>query len=108
MSDPQSDELSRKLRTWVVTPNVPADFQREIWQRLAVRPTANQEISWSALLLSLSALMAQPRNAIVSFILLVGLGLGIAHFQAAQSNERSWKSLEVRYANSVNPLATSR
>lgn len=104
MNSPEPDDLTHKLHTWAVVPRIPPDFQREIWQRLAVRQTTGAEAVWPLFLQAISALMTRPRNVIVSFGVILGLGLSIAHFQALEANARSWKSLENRYVSLVNPL----
>lgn len=108
MSDPEPHELSRKLRTWKVEPQIPAGFQREVWQRIATRQAARDDAFWPAMLRTLSVLMARPQYAFALFAVMLSLGLGIAHVQAQESNAQNWKVLETRYADSVNPLAMAR
>ena len=108
MSNSDTDELSRKLRTWTIEPQIPAGFQREVWQRIAARQSVREDAFMPALLRWLSLHMARPVYAATVFLLLLGTGVGYAHMQAQESNARNWKMLESRYADSVNPLAMAR
>jgi len=106
--NPQPDELPRKLSAWKVEPHIPARFQREVWQKIAARQAAREEAFWPSLLRWLSLQMARPLYAATTFALLLGAGVSFAHTQAQESNTRTWKQLEQRYADSVNPLALAR
>lgn len=108
MSIPEPDELSRKLSAWKVEPRIPAGFQREVWHRVAARQAARDDAFWPSLLCWLSLHMARPVYAATVFALLLGSGIGYAHLQAQEANARTWKTLEERYADSVNPLAMAR
>lgn len=108
MNTPDSDELSAKLRTWTVEPQIPGSFQREVWQRIAVRQTARQEALWPQLAAWVSAQLARPRYALALVIVALSAGIGVAHVQAQDTNAKLAKMLEARYAASVDPLAMSR
>jgi hypothetical protein len=44
-SEPEED-LSGKLRAWKVSPPLPPDFQREVWQRIAAREASRDDLIW--------------------------------------------------------------
>ena len=104
MSNSQPDELSQKLRAWKVEPQVPAGFQREVWQRIAARQSARAEAFWPSLLRWLSEHLSRPRYATATIAVALLAGVGAAHVQAQESNARNLKTLETRYAASVNPI----
>lgn len=106
--NPQPDDLPRKLSAWKVEPQIPAGFQREVWQRIATRQGAREDAFGPSLLRWLSLQLARPVYAATVFVLLLGSGVSFAHMQAQESNSRNWKQLEQRYADSVNPLALAR
>ena len=103
-----SDDLSAKLRVWQVGPQVPGSFQREVWQRIAARQTAREAAWWPRLAQWFFALLVRPRFAFALVAASLFAGLGLAHMQARDANAKHWKTLEVRYAASVNPLAMAR
>lgn len=108
MSSSPTDELSRKLRAWRVEPQVPAGFQREVWQRIAAQRVTGENAFWPSLPGWLAAQFTRPRHAVAlaAVMLLAGLGLGQA--RAQELNVKNRKTLEARYADSVNPLAMAR
>ncbi|MEP6956575.1 MAG: hypothetical protein ABI883_07100 [Chthoniobacterales bacterium] len=108
MNDSQPDELSRKLRAWKVEPQIPSGFQREVWQRIAARQSARAEAFWPSLAQWLSVQLARPRYAVAMCVVMLVSGIGLAQVQAQQANAHNWRTLEVRYANSINPLAMAR
>jgi hypothetical protein len=94
------DELRQKLAAWEVRPEIPPDFQRNVWQKIAVRESkpklllfGNWNISWLGI----------PRLATCTIILggLAGTGLGL--IESSQANSRNWKSLEAKYVQSIDP-----
>jgi hypothetical protein len=94
------DQLRQKLASWEVRPEIPPDFQRNVWQKIAVGESkpklplfGNWNISW----LSTPALAA----CVVVLGGLVGTGLGFV--ESSQANSRNWKSLEAKYVQSIDP-----
>jgi hypothetical protein len=94
------DELRQKLASWEVRPEIPPDFQRNVWQKIAVRESkpklslfARWDISW----------LRPPRLAICAILLggLAGTGLGL--IESSQANSRNWQNLEAKYVQSVDP-----
>ncbi len=108
MSRFEDDELSAKLRAWKIELQVPAGFQREVWQRIAARQSPWAKTFWAGLLQWISDQLARPQYATAMIAMMLTSGIGFAHVKADHSNAKSWKMLEARYANSVNPLAMSR
>ena len=99
------DELSAKLRTWKVEPRVSGSFQREVWQRIAARQTVREEAFWPRLAQWFSTQFARPQYATALFAISLLASIGLAHVQAQGANAKHWKTLEARYAASVDPLA---
>jgi hypothetical protein len=94
------DQLRQKLALWEVRPEIPPDFQRNVWQKIAVRESmpklplfGNWNISW----------LRTPALA-TCFIILGGLaGTGFGLIESSQANSRNWKSLEAKYVQSIDP-----
>ena len=105
MNNPEPDELSQKLRAWKVDPQIPTGFQREVWQRIAARQSVREEAFLPATVQWLSGLLARPQYAVALVVLSLGASVAVAHVQAKDSNEQSWRTLEARYTTSVDPLA---
>ena len=105
MKDSVPDELSAKLRTWKVEPQVPGSFQREVWQRIAARQTMREEAFWPKVVQWLSTRLVRPQYAAALFAITLSAGIGVAHVQAQGTNAKHWKALEARYAASVDPMA---
>src|SRR4051812_39186733 len=99
------DALSAKLRSWRVDPQVPAGFQREVWQRIAMRQTARSEAFWPSLLRWIFGQLTRPQYAIAIVLVSLSAGLGFAYLHAQSVNAQHWKALGVRYASSVDPLS---
>jgi hypothetical protein len=89
-----------------VKPQLPADFQREVWHRIAAEQAAGEDMpaapAWQAWL---SHWFARPAFAPALLVVSLTSGFLIARFEAQRTNERSWHLLEERYAAAVNPLA---
>lgn len=98
------DELKGKLECWKVDPAVPSGFQREVWQRIALRAAARQQSGWRHLGRSFFELMATPRYASAALVMAIVIGAGAAQV-ASQENARRWNDLQARYATSIDPVA---
>jgi hypothetical protein len=99
------DQLKEKLALWEVRPEIPPDFQRNVWQKITVReskPKLSLFGSWS------TSWLRPPRLATCAIILggLAGTGLGL--IEASQANSRNWKTLEAKYVQSVDPYQQLR
>jgi hypothetical protein len=101
------EELKAWLKTWRVEPKVPDSFQREVWQRIAVRKSGRKGFLFGRMEEVVSTLI-QPGYAAAVAGLMVAIGLGAAHLQAQQANAKHWRTLEARYALSINPEFMTR
>jgi hypothetical protein len=108
MNTPAPDDLSAKLRTWTVVPQVPNSFQREVWQRIAARQSEREEAFWSRIVQRFSTQLVRPPYATALVVLSLSVSIGVAHVQAQGTKAKHWKELEARYAASVDPLEMSR
>ncbi len=108
MKESDHDELAAKLRAWRVEPQVPVSFQRQVWQRIAVRQTAREGAFWPSLARSMFAQFARPQYALAILLVSLSASVGFAHLHAQEANARHWKALEIRYARSVDPLSMGR
>ena len=98
------NDLSAKLRTWKVEPQVPGSFQREVWQRVASRQTVREEAFWPQFVQWVSGLLVRPQYAVALVAVSLFASIGVAHIQAQDMNAKLGKQLEARYAASVDPL----
>ena len=105
MKDSVPDDLSAKMRTWKVEPQVPGSFQRDVWQRIAARQTVGEEALWPKVVQWFSTQLTRPQYATALFAISLLASICVAHVQAQGTNAKHWKTLEARYAASVDPLA---
>jgi hypothetical protein len=95
------DELRKKLASWKVQPEIPPDFQRDVWRKIAVRESGSSKAPF----LSFSAIrwISLPRLAAFAFVLagLTGTGLGLV--KSSEANTNNWKTLEAKYVQSIDP-----
>jgi hypothetical protein len=94
------DQLRQKLASWEVRPEIPPDFQRNVWQKIAVRESKRKMLwfrNWTISWLRTPALA----TCVIVFGGLVGTGLGFV--ESSQANSRNWKSLEAKYVQSIDP-----
>jgi hypothetical protein len=108
VKDSDSDELSAKLRAWRVSPQVPASFHREVWSRIAARQSERDQAVWSRGIEWLVSALLRPRYAVALVVMSTSLSLAAAHIQSQETQAKNWKTLEARYAASINPLAMGR
>lgn len=108
MNKTDPDDLSAKLRTWKLAPRVPSSFQRDVWQRIAVRQAALENAFWPRVLRWLSANFVRPQFAVVVVMFSVSVSVGVAHLQAQDMKAKHLKTLEARYAASIDPLEMTR
>jgi len=105
MNIPDPGDLSAKLRTWTVEPQVPGSFSRKVWQRIAARQAEREEAFWPKAMQWFTSWLVRPQYAAALFAITLSASIGVAHLQAQGTNAKHWKTLEARYAASVNPLA---
>jgi hypothetical protein len=100
------DELRKKLAQWEVQPQIPPDFQHDVWQKIATRESRPSKLRWFSdwYLPWLNT----PGRATCAIVLggLAGIGLGLV--ESSQANSRSWKGLETKYVQSVDPYEQVR
>ena len=94
-------ELRKKLASWKVQPEIPPDFQRGVWDRIAAREAKSSK----GLLESFFAIpwLTLPRLAVCSLVLSVSAGVGLGMIESAQANTKNWKTLEAKYVESIDP-----
>jgi hypothetical protein len=95
--------LKRKLEAWRVEPRVPSSFQREVWQRIAVKETVRQTSFKYQFAVWVSSLLLTPRYAVAVIMAGAFLGIGMAQVEAMNTNAKSSKYLETRYIETVDP-----
>lgn len=103
----EPNELSAKLRAWKVEPEVPSAFPREVWQRIAVRQ-AKTSLCTVRLGEWFSLQVMRPATAFAVVIAILGVSVGAAHLKAQETNAQHWKTLELRYGVSIDPVAMAR
>jgi len=94
MNDDHLNALLRVTREEI--PSLPASFQREVWQRIAVRKERNQ---WFPAFLAWIS-RPLPAAAAWSLAVLCGMFLGFLRTDAAPTADKA-----AAYAQSINPLA---
>ena len=95
------DELKKKLTLWKVQPEIPPDFRRGVWDRIAAREAKSSR----GLLGSLLPIpwLTIPRLATCAFALSVFTGTWLGLVEATNANTKTWKTLEAKYVQSVDP-----
>lgn len=104
--DLSDSELQKKLQTWRVNVDVPADFQREVWSRIATREPGDGGAAWQRWakhLLSSAALFSTPRLALAAVTISIGLGVTMGLVETGRANTATWKHLENQYVQSIDP-----
>jgi hypothetical protein len=95
------DDLGERLVRWTVQPQIPPDFQRDVWQKIAARETRKTTAwlsgSWNYWNVSV------PGLATCAIVVGVTAGAGLGIVESSQANARNWKTLEVKYVQSVDP-----
>ena len=95
------DELREKLAMWKVQPEIPPDFQRGVWNRIAARETRPSKSHflpvWALRLISMPGLAASV------IVLSASIGAGLGLIESAQANTQNWKTLEAKYVQSIDP-----
>jgi hypothetical protein len=93
--------VREKLALWKVQPEIPPDFQRGVWNRIAARESESSKAPF----LSFLAVrwVSAPRLAAFALVLagLTGTGLGLV--ESSRANTKNWKTLEAKYVQSVDP-----
>lgn len=82
-------DLAGKLNAWKVTPAVPADFQREVWQRIAARESAREEPAWSDPVGG--AVDVLSRRIYTMAAVGIWLGIALVCHRATESSTKPWR-----------------
>ena len=96
-----NDELKKKLTLWKVQPEIPPGFRRGVWNRIAAREAKSSKVLFGSLL-AIPWLTA-PRLAACAFAVSVLTGIGLGLIESASANTESWKTLEAKYVQSIDP-----
>lgn len=98
------DELYDLIRQTHPKPEFTTSFQREIWTRAALAEKQSWKAEWRLWSDSLFRWIAQPAPsmAVVSTMLILGIGLG----QLMTPNNKS-TNLRSAYLASINPVVTA-
>ncbi len=99
------EDLKDKLNAWKVELDPPRTFQADVWQRIAAQESARRDSIWRRVRELISTELPKPQYATALIALGVTLSIGVAHFQAQQTNRKHWRQLEARYVSSINPVA---
>jgi hypothetical protein len=95
------EELRKKLASWKVQPEIPPDFQRGVWTRIAARETRSSKRyflpAW------VTSIFGTPRLAVCAVALSALIGAGLGLVESTKANTRNWKTLEAKYVQSVDP-----
>ena len=95
------EELRKKLASWKVQPQVPPDFQRNVWNRIAARAVRSSKPH--SLLVLFARLLGTPRLAACAIALSAVIGAGLGLLESARVNTENWKTLEAKYVQSIDP-----
>ena len=98
------ENLKQQLAAWNVDIEVPPRFQANVWAQIATRESSRRSL-WDQLGEWIATEFRKPRLATSAVALGLVLSSGIAYLQAQDSNVMVEKQLEVRYMETINPLA---
>jgi len=96
-----NDELKKKLALWKVQPEIPPGFRRGVWNRIAAREAKSSKDLFGSLLAI--PWLTTPRLAACAFAVSVLTGTGLGLIESASANTESWKTLEAKYVQSIDP-----
>ena len=96
-----NDELKKKLTLWKVQPEIPPGFRRGVWNRIAAREAKSSKVLFGSLLAI--PWLTTPRLAACAFAVSVLTGTGLGLIESASANTESWKTLEAKYVQSIDP-----
>jgi hypothetical protein len=95
------DGLKEKLAIWKVEPDIPPDFQRGVWRRIAARePNSSKRSLFGILAFSI---VGHPRFASYTVVLAIIGGTALGFVEGSKVNSKSWKTLESKYVQSIDP-----
>jgi hypothetical protein len=95
------DALKEKLAMWKVEPEVPPDFQRGVWRRIMAREPSSSK--WRPFGILAFSVVGHPRFASYAVVLAIIAGTALGFVEGSKVNSKSWKTLESKYVESVDP-----
>jgi hypothetical protein len=97
------ESLKQQLRTWKAEAPLPADFQREVWQRIAERGEARGTSFIAAFVETWLGWALRPMAAVVLAVVAVAAGVGLGTWKGGSDRAAHWERLEARYVESIDP-----
>jgi hypothetical protein len=95
------DALKEKLAAWKVEPELPPDFQRGVWRRIAARePSSSKRRLFG---IPAFSLVGHPRFASYAVVLAIVAGTALGFVEGSKVNSERWKTLESKYVESIDP-----
>ena len=98
----EHEKLKTLLQSWKPNVDLPADFQRHVWQSISARE--EETSGWRALGEWIQRLISQPKWAIIVLTIVIGM-TGLMGLAQASSIKES--TMETRYVTSIDPYAKS-
>ena len=99
------DELKQKLQAWKMSAGIPARFHAEVWQRIAAREAHRRDSAWRQFVEQITAALRSPVYATALVLAATTIGAGAAQWRANGAASKSWRALEIRYVQSIDPYA---
>lgn len=99
------DELKQKLKAWKVSAAIPARFQAEVWQRIAAQEAHRRHSIWPRFVPKIVAALRSPAYATAVVLTAAVAGAGAAQWHARGAVSQTWRALETRYVQSIDPYA---
>ena len=100
------DELRKKLALWKVKPEIPPDFQQGVWTRIAAREARSSKRyflpAWAI------SFFGTPRLAVCAIAVSALIGAALGLVESSRANTESWKTLEAKYVQSIDPYEQLR
>jgi hypothetical protein len=97
----EMDGLKDVLKNWQPEVAPPADFNSQVWMRIAAREEERSNRWWNRLAL----LWLQPKwcAAVAALVFMAAVAGG--QIQSQITMEKNWENLETRYLASIDPYA---
>jgi hypothetical protein len=101
------ESLKQQLRTWKAEASLPADFQREVWQRIAERGEARSTTSFATFFETWLGWALRPMAAVALAVVAVAAGVGLGTWKGTTDRAAHWEQLEARYVESIDPYVST-
>jgi hypothetical protein len=105
--DLSDSELREKLAAWRIEAQLPSDFQRRVWKRIAAHEAADIDPVWLIWLKSLfisATRVSVPRLALTATAVALLIGTTTGLVEASRWNSLTWNRLEMKYVQSIDPF----